>query len=140
MKTKTFALNEVLSATTGKLLCDIGKLYELFNFLTQDSLMTHQLTRASDECLPWLKRWHPELFDVCTDDLIESLRDIPSDDKGAMCVKWVDGLILGGLPSHIALSPIPRDDHDYKNPVDEAIEMVGPDRVIIIDPGDEDKS
>jgi len=133
MKTKTFALNEILSATTGKLLCDFGKLRKLFDFLTQDSLMTHQLPRASDECVPWLKRWHPELFNISTDDLIGSLQNIPSDDRMAICTEWVNDLIANGLPSHITLSPIPIDDHDYKDPTDEAIEMVGdPDRVIIV--------
>lgn len=31
----------------------------------------------------------------------------------------------------MAIDQIPRDDHDYKNPIEEAIEMVGKDRVIV---------
>ena len=48
--TKTFDLGTVLTVTTGRLLTDIGNLYEILNFMTGDDLMTHQLPRATEAC------------------------------------------------------------------------------------------
>lgn len=43
-----FKLGAVLSVTTGYLLCEIGELYEILNFLTKENLYTHQLPRAAE--------------------------------------------------------------------------------------------
>ena len=46
---REFPLGVVLSITTGKLLCPIGDVYDILNFLTGDNLFTHQLPRAMRE-------------------------------------------------------------------------------------------
>lgn len=61
---RSFALGEVLSITTGKLLCDIGKVYEILNWMTGDNLFTHQLPRVMRECAPFLLKKNPQLADV----------------------------------------------------------------------------
>lgn len=58
---KTFTLGEVLSITTGKLLCDMDGVYEILNHLTGDNLYTHQLPRASRHCKPFILAQLPDL-------------------------------------------------------------------------------
>src|SRR5579872_4199154 len=51
---RTFTIGQILSHYTGILMCDIGGVYEIANFLAQDSLFTHQLPRAGRDAKPWL--------------------------------------------------------------------------------------
>lgn len=59
--TKTFTLAQILTVTHGRLLVEIGGVYEILNWLTGDELFTHQLPRASREAEGPLLGWFPEL-------------------------------------------------------------------------------
>lgn len=63
---RTFHISDVLSITTGKLVSTrhMDGVYDILNFLTQDSLFTHQLPAACDECAPVLLAKHPELATI----------------------------------------------------------------------------
>lgn len=58
---KTFDLGTVLSITTGKLLTDIGNVYEILGYMVGGSLFTHQLPEASDVCKPVILAKYPQL-------------------------------------------------------------------------------
>jgi hypothetical protein len=62
--TRSFSLGQVLSVTTGTLLCPIGEVYEILDYLSGEALMTHQLPRVSREAEPWILEQHPALADV----------------------------------------------------------------------------
>jgi hypothetical protein len=66
---KKFALAQVLTVTTGKLLCHVDGLYQILNHLTGDSLFTHQLPRAGEWAKPVLLAMFPVLKQVNDDDL-----------------------------------------------------------------------
>lgn len=63
MTVKEFPLADVLTITTGKLLSHwhMDGVYEILNFMTGDSLFTHQLPRACDAMQPVLLGQHPWL-------------------------------------------------------------------------------
>ncbi len=56
-----FGLGPLLTVTTGVMLCEVGELYEILNFMTSDKLFTHQLPRAGEACKPEVLRQHPNL-------------------------------------------------------------------------------
>jgi hypothetical protein len=58
---RTFEVETVLSITTGTLLTDIGNVYDILNYMTGDSLFTHQLPKAAEVCGPVLLGQHPML-------------------------------------------------------------------------------
>lgn len=121
---RTFTLGQVLSVTTGKLLCPIGEVYEILNFLTADSLFTHQLPRASRECEPYLLQCFPQLRNV--------------DSSGVMPGNWREWLatqvdIFGPT---LELESMPDGHHEYRDDLVELEEMVGPDRVIVVAPAE----
>ena len=122
---REFHLSDVLAVTHGVLTREIGGIYEILNFLTNDNLYTHQLPRAADECKPWLLRQHPELNDVVVDKTI-----INGDQAG--WTTWLD-LQVERFGETLSVEPIPRDDHSYRNPITELAEMVGKDRVIVVE-------
>lgn len=119
-----FALGQVLSITTGNLLCNIDGLYAILNHMTGDNLYTHQLPRACRECAPWLLRQHPQLADVNSDDITP---ENYQQQLAELELKY---------GKELPVSPIPADDHAQKDPVAELKNMVGEERVIVIE-GDE---
>lgn len=59
-----FDLGTVLSITTDRLLTDMDNVYKILDYMTGDSLFTHQLDRASDRCKRPLLAQFPQLTDV----------------------------------------------------------------------------
>lgn len=88
-----FPLNVILSVTTGRLLCDIGRVYEILNHITNDNLFTHQLPRACRFAKPLIESQYPELS--CQNALkeLDNLKVVNSD---VLCAinKWLDWLII----------------------------------------------
>jgi hypothetical protein len=62
-ETRDFALADILTVTTGRLLSHrhIAGVYDLMGFMVGEDLMTHQLPRAMDACKPELERQMPWL-------------------------------------------------------------------------------
>lgn len=121
---REFPLGVVLSVTHSKLLCNIGEVYDILNFLTGDSLMTHQLPRVCRECTPYILACYPELATINQDGVTpETWRE------------WLAATVEAYGPTR-SLEPMADGVHEYRNPIAEAIEMVGEDRVITISPDD----
>ena len=66
MSTKTFHIGDILSITDGHLVSPrhIDGVYDILNWMTGESLFTHQLPRASRECRPSLVEQFPDLAAV----------------------------------------------------------------------------
>src|SRR5215469_4293666 len=61
--TREFHIGDILSVTTGRLVSPrhIGGVYDILGWMTGDSLFTHQLPRAAEECAPSLREQFPDL-------------------------------------------------------------------------------
>jgi len=118
---KSFGLGTILSITTGRLLTSIDNVYEILNFMTRDNLFTHQLPRASKECAPWILRQHPQLKDV-------DASNVTKDNLQEYLKQQIDFYDIS-----LEIEPIQRDDHDYKNPLEELKEMTNAE-IIIVNP------
>ena len=110
-----FHIGTVLSIV-GKCLLAPNKtedIYKILNYMTNDNLFTHQLPRAIDECRPWILRQHPQLENY--------------NDDGCCNTNWEEFLKeqVAKFGEHLDIEPIPTGEHDYKNPIDEAVEIVG---------------
>ncbi len=116
---KTFSCGQVLSIAGERLLCDMDGIHDILNHMTQDNLFTHQLIRAHRECAPWLKRWFPELLEY--------------DDSEVDHENWQTMLIEFEIRygKTFEVDTIPRDDHPYKDPIEELAEMRGGSHGII---------
>ena len=123
MKTKRFSTLAILSVTQDRLLCDIGELYKLLGWMTDDQPCTHQLPRFADECKPWLLRMYPQLADA--DDEID--KECEAGRAQAVMKSMVDR-----FGATLEIHKVPRDDHERKNPYDELVAMRGTDEGIIL--------
>lgn len=126
---KEFPLAVVLSAVKGVLLCDIGDVYEILNYLTGDSVFTHQLPRVGRECAPYVFGLYPELAEI--------------DVSVVNPENWREWLAatVEKYGSTRTLEPMADGAHEYRNPITELAEMVGPDCVIVLQsdgPGDDE--
>lgn len=138
-QTKTFAIGDVLSITTGRLVSPehIGGVYNILNWMTRDNLFTHQLGRASDESKPWLLRWFPELEKVelwqLDQFLEESTVPIEPGTMPEAVSLWISTQrCRHGWPKTFEVPRIPQDDHEHKDPYDELVVMRGTDEGVIL--------
>lgn len=137
-ETSAFPLRVLLTVTTGRLLTKskgpsnngIGDLYELLGWMTNDSPMSHQLPRFGDECKPWLLRWFPILERVNDKlDALDEIIKLLGAEKGVEA--WLGGF-ANIMPQSFDVPRIPQDDHDKRCPIEEAVEMVGAERVVVV--------
>lgn len=117
--TQTFAIGPILSAMHGRLLCEIGGVYEILNWMTGESLMTHQLPRACRESEPWLKEQFPDLAAL---DVYEPVINSAED-----CAAYLAS--LPGAPVRDVM-PLRPEDHTSIDPLAE-IRMMRPDMPIV---------
>lgn len=139
---KRYHISDLLSITTDCLVSErhMDGVYDILNHMTNDKLWTHQLTRAARECAPDLLRQFPELQKAGTGEETELLRSmietakIESDAEDAAAKaaeEWISGLKKKyGLSETYYVEQLHAGEHEVKNPLDEAVELVGAAKVI----------
>lgn len=137
MKTKPFPLRQVLSITSGRLVCDMDDVYEILNFITGDNLYTHVLPRAARFAGPLIKEQYPDLAIAETEQNLARLTDLVAGAKvlgeSAMvgCQRWLDWLVTAGLKREYEISSH-ADAWLKMDPIQEAESLVGKEKVIIV--------
>ena len=149
---KLFHISDILSITTGRLVSTrhMDGVYDILNFLTGDSLFTHQLPRAVRECEPWLRTQFPQLFggDTITQEPVPAesmmvgllaaldvrLREAGGGDRTKTIAEWVEQVRTAhGLPEMLPVYEMGADMHTRIDPIEEAEAMVGKGRVIALE-------
>lgn len=127
-ETKPFHIGDVLSAMTGTLVSrdHIGGVYNVLNWMTGESLMTHQLPRASRECEGLLRKTFPDLAAIDLPDW----SSVPNEDKERVIVhEW----LAAQAAAHGETREVPRlpeQDHTQIDPIAE-LKMMRPDAPIV---------
>jgi hypothetical protein len=121
-ETRRFHLGDILSVTSGRFLSPDGidGVYRILNWMTGESLFTHQLPRASRECEARLLAQHPDLAKI----------RIPEDLSGeGPCKAWLAGQVAQ-YGEYLEVAPLAPDDHTRIDPATE-IGMVAPQANVI---------
>lgn len=122
---RDFHIGDILSVTTGKLLSPrlIGGVYDILNFMTGQSLFTHQLPRVSREAAPVILRQHPNLAAA-------EVGDITADN-------WKDRLaeLAAQFGETLPIEPMAPGEHAQKNALAELSEMVGDRPIVVVETG-----
>ena len=127
--TKDFHLGDILSITTGRLVSPrhMDGIYDLLNFMTGDSLFTHQLPRA---CEGPLLAQHPDLAAI----------EVPEEFSGEEGVRaWLaEQVARYGETRKVA--PLHADDHTRIDPLTEMRKAAPQAKVIpvIVPQGEQD--
>lgn len=119
---RDFDLGDILSVTTGKLVSPrhIAGVYDILNFMTGESLFTHQLPRVGREASPVLLAQHPQLADI----------DHSSVGPG----KWEAWLAeqVAKYGAKLPVRPMNIDQHERIDPMSEAAEIFPPDKIVVV--------
>lgn len=120
METKEFASCDVLSVVTGWLVGKMCGVYEVLNWMTGESLFTHQLPRVADEARPVLVAAHPSLQQA-----IDEAEQVSMENWSEWLQTWQDryGPIL-------SVPKFGTDNHERIDPMSELAEKVHPDKII----------
>lgn len=122
METKEFPACDVLSVVTGRLVGKMAGVYEVLNWMTGESLFTHQLPRVGDEARPVLVAAHPDLQKA-----INEADQVNRDNWNEWLQTWQDR--YGPV---IAIPKFGADTHERIDPMSELSEKVHPDKITIV--------
>lgn len=122
-ETKDFHLGDILSITTGRLvsLRHMSGVYDILNWMTGESLYTHQLPRVVREAEPVLLAALPQLAAV-------EVPDFPVPERVATWLAEQVALYGETLP----VPKLTADQHESIDPMSELAERVHPDKIIAI--------
>jgi len=117
MSDRDFHLGDILSVTSGKLVSPrlIKGVYDICDFITGDSLWTHQLLRACPVCKDELLRQHPGLSSAA----------VPNPAVGEWWVPWLKEQIAV-FGETLPVRPLPEGTWESRAPLDELQQMMGP--------------
>lgn len=139
MKTMRFGLADVLQITTGIMLTSMDQIYAILNHMTDDNLSTHQLPRAMRQCRPFLLETYPELsrvgdgFVALLNRNIAIASETNGDSAERACSDWVScliGLDYLGLHAFYDVPQIPESQRSHVDPMAEAVQIFGADKVV----------
>jgi len=122
LTTKEFPTSAVLSTVTGRLMGDIGGVYEVLNWMTGESVFTHQIPRISREAQPVIVSMHPTLSEA-----ISEAEQVTTDNWREWLTTWEDR--YGPI---IAVPRLDLDQHERIDPLSELVEKVHPDRIVVV--------
>lgn len=118
--TRKFDISDVLCVTTGKMVSTRGMegIYGILNYMTGDSLFTHQLPRACRECGPVLRAQHPDLPNEANTPALSA-------------ETWQEWLQEQRDRFGDELEVVPLSEWEHRDPVAEMVEMKSADSVIV---------
>lgn len=124
MTTKEFSTRDVLSTITGMLMGDIGGVYEVLNWMTGESVYTHQIPRISREAQPVILALHPELAST-----IAEAEQVTPENYLTWRETWEKrhGLTITVPKMTIAA-------HERIDPLSELAEKVSPEKIVLVRP------
>lgn len=123
METKELPTCDVLSVVAGRLMGEIGGVYQVLNWMTGESLFTHQLPRVAEEARPVILAAHPALQQA-----VDEAEQVNSDNWRKWKARWEKryGRTLM-IPKFTA------DAHERIDPMSELAEKVHPDKIMVIE-------
>lgn len=145
MVMKKFHLGDILAITTGRLVSPRGMegVYDILNYMTGDNLWTHQLSRVAEECRPYLLKQYPQFSKenmhselIKLDKMLETERGKTDPEK--IVLSWF-AKHVGKYEKKFPVESFPSGVHEEKNPIEEACDIMGPEKVIVSDGSNKDE-
>jgi len=135
VESRDFELGDILSITTGRLVSrrHIDGVYDILNYMTGDSLFTHQLPRASRECEGPLLAQHPDLAAVA----VPEWSDMPKERLQEAVYAWLDKT-EATYGARRPVQPLADAEHTHIDPLSElGLRGIPPERIItVVHPGE----
>ena len=123
-RTKIFPIDAVMSTVTGILVSEdgIGCVYEVLNWMTGESVYTHQIPRISREAVPVMLSLYPDMQAA-----IDEAEQVNGENWRDWLATW-----KGRYGDNIAVPVMNITEHERIDPISELAEKVSPDRIISV--------
>jgi hypothetical protein len=123
-RTKTFPIAAVMSTVTGILVSEdgIGCVYEVLNWMTGESVYTHQIPRISRETVPVILALYPDMQAA-----IDEAEQVNGENWREWLARWTER-----YGAEISVPVMNIAEHERIDPMSELAEMVPPDSIITI--------
>ncbi len=124
IQAKAFPTGDVLSTATGYLVTPngIGAVYEVLNWMTGESVYTHQIPRIGREAKAVLLAAHPELAEA-----YKEAKQITRENWQQWLATWE-----ARYGETILVPKFTADEHERKDPISELAEKISPDQIIVV--------
>lgn len=119
-ETRDFSTAAVISAMTGILVCPMGDMHELLQWMADEPVWTHQLPRVSREAATIILANHPQLAPVATE-----AEGVTPDNWMVWRDTW-----CRRYGETIAVPKLTASTHERIDPLSELAESVHPDRIV----------
>jgi len=106
-----FSTLTIVSILTGKQLGRIDDIYKILDFMTADSVFTHQIPRAMRTCRPDLQRQFPDLAQITPEQITK--------ETAAM----ISANLVEKFGPELEVAPLPPGVWQPKDPIEELLEM-----------------
>lgn len=120
MQTKEFATADVLSTITGRLIGKMDGIYEVLNWMTGESVFTHQIPRIGREATPVVVTAHPQLQQA-----VDEAEQVNQENWQQWRQTWEDR-----YGPTIAVPKFSADTHENIDPMSELVQKIHPDKII----------
>ena len=123
-ETKAFPTADVLSAAGGVLVSKRGiyAVYEVLNWMTGESVFTHQIPRIRREARPVVAALSPQISAA-----LDDMGEITRKNWAHWLRKWEK--VIG---EEIAVPRMTPNQHESIDPLSELVERVSPDRIHVV--------
>ena len=121
-KTKDFPTADVMSTVTGVLMGKIEGVYEVLNWMTGESVFTHQLPRISREAVPVMLARMPDLQLA-----IDEAEQVNGENHADWLARWV-----ARYGATIAVPKMNHTEHERIDPMSEAAQHFAPDQIVVV--------
>lgn len=108
-KPQRFPIAAVISAYTGRVVCDFGEMWKVLDYMTGESLFNHQAPRAAEWARPHLLAQVPGLANLDIKSLVDALSGVNSNDRRwAVVNDWLEAeMTANALPKTVTLRHVP---------------------------------
>ena len=119
-----FPTADVLSTITGRLMGKIEGVYRVLNWMTGESVYTHQIPRIGREAVPVVLAAHPELAQA-----IEESEQVNPSNYLEWRATWERR-----YGDTIAVPKFDADSHERIDPLSELSEKLRPGKIVVVRP------
>lgn len=117
----------ILTVTTGHLLCDFLEFRRFLDWMTGDSVMTHQIPRIVRECAPHILKQHPQLSGI-------DAAEINRNNWQNCLSKYVEE-----FGADLEISPLLAGEHTFIDPLEELRSIVPDHKILLVNFDDQEK-
>lgn len=125
-ETRAFPTCDVISSVTGYMVTErgISAVYEVLNWMTGESLFTHQLPRVGKEAWEVFVKLHPDA--ACLKDEAENVNH---ENWHGWADRWI-----ARYGATLTVPKMTADDHERIDPLSELAEKIDPSRIVVVKP------